>query len=72
MSEAVAAGKTIGHFQPIAEGYQFIDTGKGEPRIVVPLSLKFLYNLKTWLKENQKVNFLIESYIDHIIKHLAK
>lgn len=68
--EAIAAGEKIGNLHPISEAYKFIDTGKGEPNIVIPLTVKFLLHLKTWFQNREKLDYTKESSIDNLIKEL--
>ena len=69
IAEAVKAGENIGRINPIAEAYQFIDVGVGEPKVVVPMTIKYLTNLRTWLKNKDKLGIL-DQQIDTIINCL--
>jgi len=53
IKEAMDAGEEIGRLKPIHEAIRFIDTGQGEPKVVIPLTFKFLTNLKTWVGESK-------------------
>ncbi len=70
IDEAIKAGERVGSLRPIADAYQFLDRGIGEPNVVLPLSRRFLTNLKIWLKKMNKRDTLIDSKIDDIIDHL--
>lgn len=70
--DAIKAGEKIGSLHPIAEAYQFLDTGIGEPQVVVPLAINVLSNLKTWLEKHNHPGILLDSKIDEVIGGLKK
>ena len=70
IDQAIKAGEKVGSLMPIADAYEFISTGKGEPEKVIPLASIFLVNLKNWLEAKEKLDTLIEMDIDGILTKL--
>jgi len=71
-NQAFKAGIDLKSIQPIADAYQFIGTGQGDPEKVIPLADMFLRNLKMWLQSRRKLDVLGESNIKYLRESLEK
>ncbi len=72
INRAFKAGVDLKSIQPIADAYQFISTGKGEPERVLPTVDMFLRNLKIWLQSRQRLDVSTDMYIKYLRQELEK
>jgi hypothetical protein len=68
---AIKAGEEIGRLHPISEAYEFLNTGQGEPAVVLPASIRFLTNLENWLESNKRFMFTLKQDIRNVINALT-
>ena len=72
IDQAFKAGLDLRSIQPIADAYQFISTGKGEPERVLPTADMFLRNLKIWLQSTGKLQTSTDTNIHYLREELEK
>lgn len=72
VNQSFKAGLDLKSIQPIADAYEFISTGKGQPERVIPTVDMFLRNLKIWLQSMGKLQTSTDMYIRYLREELEK